>query len=496
MSASPGPADRTNQAGLLVLVAIAYALAQLVFCALHMGLGWDETVYVSQVSPHVLTEYFSPPRARGITFLAAPVVQVTTATVAIRLYMILLASGGLIIAYWPWLSLLRARIVALAALLLTGLWVVQFYGSQVMPNLYVAYGAVAATGCFLRLVLGIGGRRSSLIGLGTALAFMTLMRPPDALFLAVTLIVAGLAVRAWRQGTVLVTIAGGTAAGLVPWLAESWARFGGPLERLRLSGHTEGGMGFHPGAIWLEIKALNGPALCRPCSVRMHHPELTLWWFALPVVAGIGVWIAVRTGRRAVAVLATAAGIALSLSYFLTLQYAAPRFLIPMYALLVLPVGIAIDALIDSAPAGSRRHRLVAGGLLAALALQLFSQNLVLRHRVSDQQKARNGTLALARELHSLGVKAPCVLAGDQSPFVGYYAGCATAATSGDNPYAGHATILSVARRACAMAVLASAGHHPTYLTGWSRRPFTVHGAHWTIYLPPRPPACGRTDIS
>src|SRR6266700_2873797 len=131
----------------------------------HCTWGWAGTVYVSQVSPHALTEYFSPPRARGITFLAAPLVGLTSSVTALRLYMTTLASAGLVVAYWPWLALLRARIVALAALLLTGLWVVQFYGGQVMPNLYVAYGAVAATGYFLRLVLGKGSRRASIIGL-------------------------------------------------------------------------------------------------------------------------------------------------------------------------------------------------------------------------------------------------------------------------------------------------------------------------------------------
>lgn len=47
-------------------VAAALTLAHLVLVARGLGLGWDETVYVSQVGGHAPAAYFSAPRARGI----------------------------------------------------------------------------------------------------------------------------------------------------------------------------------------------------------------------------------------------------------------------------------------------------------------------------------------------------------------------------------------------------------------------------------------------
>src|SRR5690348_16150566 len=68
----------------LIAVAVAYALAQVLFVSPHLLLGWDETVYLSQVSPHVPTEYFSPPRFRGISYLVAPVAVFTHNVVIVR----------------------------------------------------------------------------------------------------------------------------------------------------------------------------------------------------------------------------------------------------------------------------------------------------------------------------------------------------------------------------------------------------------------------------
>src|SRR5690242_9374550 len=133
----------------LIAVAGCYAVAQIVFVSPHLLLGWDETVYLSQVNPQVPSEYFSPPRFRGISYLVAPVGVFTHNVVVIRLYMTALSAAGLVVAFWPWLRLVGPRVVALAAVLFSGLWVVQFYGTQVMPNMFDALCAVAATGWFL-----------------------------------------------------------------------------------------------------------------------------------------------------------------------------------------------------------------------------------------------------------------------------------------------------------------------------------------------------------
>ena len=86
----------------------------------------------------------------------------------------------------------------------------------------------------------------------------------------------------------LAAVVVGFAAGAAEWVIEAYIRFGGPLNRLHEAGAEQGGFGFHL-AIWDELRAVNGPTLCRPCTVGLRYPELSLWWLALPVLVVLGV---------------------------------------------------------------------------------------------------------------------------------------------------------------------------------------------------------------
>ena len=57
----------------LVAVGAAFTAAELLFVSPRMGLSWDESVYVSQVSGHAPAAWFDPARARGVPLLVAPV---------------------------------------------------------------------------------------------------------------------------------------------------------------------------------------------------------------------------------------------------------------------------------------------------------------------------------------------------------------------------------------------------------------------------------------
>src|SRR5437879_2495486 len=175
----------------LVVVAAAFVAAQVVFVPPRMALGWDESVYVSQVSPHIPAAFFSAPRARGISVLVAPVTAWTTSTVILRIYLAILSGAGLFVAFWIWRRLLPPGVLALAGVLFCGLWITQFYGPQAMPNLWVALGCLAAVGCFLRSA-GDPGDRAALAGLGAGLAFVALMRPSDGAWLALPLLATAL----------------------------------------------------------------------------------------------------------------------------------------------------------------------------------------------------------------------------------------------------------------------------------------------------------------
>lgn len=89
----------------LALVAGAFTLAQLALVRPGLGLGWDEVVYVSQVSPEAPAAFFSAPRARGISLLAAPVASWSTSTELLRVYLALLSGLGLFLALRAWRGL-------------------------------------------------------------------------------------------------------------------------------------------------------------------------------------------------------------------------------------------------------------------------------------------------------------------------------------------------------------------------------------------------------
>ncbi|WP_234366240.1 hypothetical protein [Streptomyces albireticuli] len=482
----------------LVWVAVAFAVVQLAVMPLRLPLGWDEAVYVSQVSPRVPAAYFSAPRARGISWLAAPAVLLSASVVVLRAWMVTLATAGLAVAFWPWRRLAGDAVTAVAAAAFAGLWVVQFYAGEVMPNLYVAYGATAATGWFLRAVTGPG--RRGVIAVAVSVAFTASTRPPDAVFLALALLTAVVVTPSWRRWRPAAAVAGGLAAGLVPWLAEAYTRFDGPLARLRDGSGVQGGMGW-TNTLGMHLRALNGPLLCRPCHLTWDYPPLSLWWLATPAVAAAALLLAGRrrgrparlrrgSPRTAVLALPAACAVAMSAQYLFLLDYAAPRFLMPAYAQLAVPVAAFAVALIRGA--GRRRRPAVAVVLGVCFALHLVSQYLVLQRRTEDQTRLRADTLRAAGLLHRAGLRPPCTLVGPEVVPLAFHAGCSSEALSGNNA---SVTVGELLRRVRAepVAVAARGPRAPGFARGWTpcvlRMP---DGADWYLHLAPSPRVTGR----
>ena len=169
----------------------AFTAAELLFVSPRMGLSWDEVVYVSQVSGHAPAAWFDPARARGVPLLVAPVAALTGSVAALRVYLSVACGFGLTLALWTWRRLRPAWVLGLAGVVFGGLWVAQYYGPQAMPDMWSALGGLAAVGCFLRWVRS--GGSWSLGGLGASVAFVTLVRPGDAVYLAAPLAVASVA---------------------------------------------------------------------------------------------------------------------------------------------------------------------------------------------------------------------------------------------------------------------------------------------------------------
>jgi hypothetical protein len=441
----PTPTDATGRRRLpdsdsiwwLIAVAAAFTGAQLIFVRLH-GLSWDEVVYVSQVSRHAPAAPFDPARSRGIPFLVAPAALVTSSVTVLRVYLAIASGAALCGALLAWRRLRPTWLLALAGLAFGSLWVAQYYGPQAMPDEWLAFAALAATGLFLRAV-GVGDVNGDettthytpspppllrLAGLAALIAAAALIRIGDAVFLVTVLLTSTLVVRPWRRWPVMAAIVIGAAVGSAEWIAEAYARFGGPLSRLHLASAEQGGFGLRLG-IWAELRAVNGPTLCRPCTIGWHYPALSVWWLALPVLVVAGILAARRAGRLGSALLAAVCALGLAAQYLFGIWYAAPRFLLPAYALATIPVADLIGWIIGrTRPAERPAMRVLIGFVFL---LQLLTQHAVLMRQVTDTVALHSDFAKAAADLRQLGIDGHCLINGAQAIPVAFYAGCASA---------------------------------------------------------------------
>ncbi|MFI8421381.1 hypothetical protein [Streptomyces sp. NPDC085479] len=465
-SAGPRPLApaRVRSAGWpLAAVAAVFTLAQLALAVPGTGLGWDEAVYVSQVGGNAPPAYFSAPRARGVTYLVAPVAAFTASTTAIRVYLALLSGAALLGALRVWRPLLPDRVLVVAGALFAGLWVTLFYGPRVMPNLWCAFGALAAVGLLPRAARD----RRALAGLGAAVAAVTLLRPSDGLWLALPLLAATLLVPAWRRPRVPAVTAAGLFLGAVPWEVEAYTSYSGLVARLHRAGEIQGTMGWYF-SVDDHVRALAGRTLCRPCDIAWAHPWTGFWWFLLPFAVLGGLAAARRAGRAAPVLLATATAASLAAPYLFTLGYAAPRFLLPAYALLALPAA-ECALLVWSAARTARRPRLATGLLAVLLVAHLGVQYAVLDRTVGYSRSVRAQFTGIAAALHGLGVRPPCLVTGREYVPIGYFTGCSSRQPRGHDGSITEAG-LAAAARTTPLAVVVHAGRTPPgYARGWPR---------------------------
>ncbi|MFI7707828.1 hypothetical protein [Nonomuraea sp. NPDC049480] len=108
--------------------------------------------------------------------------------------------------------------------------------------------------------------------------------------------------------------------------------------------------------------------------------------------------VPIRTARRRGALVAAlACGLSLALAYIFTVGYAAPRFLLPAYALLAII------------------------GMLCYFVVQ--ARSLYVNSR--QIHAARAVTAEAASRLHHLGLRPPCFLYGHDAVQIAYLARCA-----------------------------------------------------------------------
>ncbi|MEK8143993.1 hypothetical protein NKH18_24865 [Streptomyces sp. M10(2022)] len=357
-----------------------------------------------------------------------------------------------------------------------GLWPTVFYGPAAMPNLWCALGSLAAVGWVLRAVRGTDGRAGP-SGAGAAVALVALMRPADGFWLALPLALAVLLVPGRHRRAVFAMLVAGLLAGCAPWVFEAYAHYGGLNARLHRAGEIQGGLGWNI-AIDDHARALAGSTLCRPCEVPWKRPATAAWWAALPVLTIGGLVLARRANRGFAALIAATTAVSLALPYLFLVGYAAPRFLLPAYALLAVPVAECVIHLFTRLrPVGATALALVLAGHLT-VQFQVLSQVSASSHSTSANYAA------IAAALNRLGVGPPCVLSGDHAVPIGYYAGCASRQVTG------HDASITPRLRAAALrmptAVIVSGRNEPPRHAGdWRSVPCRTPRHHALLGLSP-----------
>jgi hypothetical protein len=229
----------------------------------------------------------------------------------------------------------------------------------------------------------------------------------------------------WRRRMLAVAaLAAGVIAGAAEWVVEAELRYGGLSRRVHLAQTENGGGGLHfAGAA--QARALAGPTLCRNGCHADAPLTYQLWWVALAILASIGIIHALRVRHSRTEMAAAAVALVLAAQYVFTVTYAAPRFMLPSYALLSIPCAAGLIACMR-AP----RSRLLQVAVISVLAVGTLAHTELQIHIIStrikpSQSRIYHAYLANARRLVRSGVRHPClVLGGPPVDQMAYATGC------------------------------------------------------------------------
>jgi hypothetical protein len=462
---------------LLIAVSAGYCLLVLFRTPQSVSLTFDEVVYASQLSVDTPAAEFTAHRARGLPLLLAPVVMVTESVFALRLYLTLGSAVLLYLAFHPWLAVFgraagdRYRYVpAVAAGWFATLWAVVLFGTLAYPNLWLGFLLVAGVGYLSRAVTEPPPAAGPVVGVLVAFALASLIRPTDALAAAGPALVAVLVVRGWRRRWPPLAVVAGLLAGWGAWSGEAFARFGDPVTRLRAGAESTGGGLVN--ALPATLHAVDGPSLlCRTAGdCAGVEPVAAAWWVLLPVLVAAGLAVAARTGWLAAGVLATVSAAGSAAPYLLLLDYAAPRFLLPAYGLLAIPVA---GLLVWLTGLGRGRARALAVTAVAgAVLMHTVAQQQVLETVTGRMENTYGRYSRLAEFLREeQGVRPPCLVWGAGAIPLSYPLKCRSewepggAAPADDDPVIAAA----LARGDTVLVRIRADDDPPPSMAGWRR---------------------------
>jgi hypothetical protein len=133
-------------------------------------------------------------------------------------------------------------------------------------------------------------------------------------------------------------------------------------------------------------------------------------------------------------------GLCVAAQYLFMINYAAPRFLLPAYALLAVPAADGLAFLINGI--GWELRPAITAVVTCFLVVQLLAQHLVLDHEAGGTIAFHDDYTRIATALADHGVRPPCLIQGVQYIPLAFYAGCASAG----NPAPGERIALLIQR--------------------------------------------------
>ena len=399
------------------VIAGASAVVQIVVGSLHRAPSWDEAIYLSQVTRGAASLPFVASRARGITVLVAPLASVGAPLWLVRLALVLGSSLLAALVFRLWVPVVGWG-APMGTVLFMGSWPALFYGSEVMPNLWAALFAVGTLALVARFANGSEVRPWDLAGIGLMAAAMALMRPPDAVVLAVAVSVVVLAMRGSVRSIVAVIV--GVSVGTLPWLVEMSVRYGGPREAIEAARTVSHAGGAFSG-VADHLRLTDGPLLGPEPGGALPWVGV-LWWV---VLIGLSAW-ALRPGadrRRTVGVrMAAVVGVALAAEYLFLVAGLAPRFLLPALAVLSVSAGGSLEALRSQGHLGTRACVVVVIILAGWLLWQVGTFDR-LEARARDERQVPEAVGSAVGD--AVGEEGCVVASTDDFAQVAFAAGCA-----------------------------------------------------------------------
>ena len=396
---------------LLMAVGVVYLVAQVALFSSSRPPGWDESVYLSQVMPGVDAMVFLASRARGITLLIAPVTVLGGSVEQVRLFLMVVSAIAMTISFRVWIPLIGLA-APVAAVMFSFTWLALLNGSEVMPNLWAAILGLATTGLVARRLEG--GKASHVVLAAAALAAMALTRPTEAAVLtsAIGLYVVIFRRSRWR---LLGSLGIGLALGWLPWFVEMSIRFGGPvhaLDEAAVAGHVTTTL---TRSVFVHLAASDG----RPPGGDIPLGGV-IWWGLLVTLTIVAI-VKARRDERTAAILGGVSSLALAFEYFLFVSGTAPRFMLPVYALVSVPAAIGVVWMLR----GSTMRRTT--GVIAILTLLPWTiwQGVVADRFQSRREISTYAFQTLGLTIRDLAADRQCsVISPHGWPTIAFTSGC------------------------------------------------------------------------